>query len=435
MKSTRKSNRLQQIIAQRSAGGEQRKQLPSAPIDENYAACGYAYLMGSAEGYTGTCTNILESYTRANHYYACGFNRASAPSSFNSVIALLDRDGKPDPVFKVDFRAHLPSDESFTPKKIIEDATGKLLCLGMLTTAGQSRLWRFNVDGSLDLTFAERGYIDDDQLLPERIYLERVAATSDGYVVAASDFTGNTLLVALTADGQLNTKFGQDGWVNLEHKLPGEPLGIMGLVVTTGAAERILLLSLRAEDNNRYVEFSVASCVTGKGLMDLSFGYSGNFRSEDGTYYRGISVCSSSAVITLCGGHMLDDDSVLPDITRVDFSGTPVAAFNGGNPVRYDAAGGMWHEVVEVAERLVGFGSFYTHNRAVRYLKNGKLDGTFVPPFGSGQVGATAPNSGFYLDGDASLAVVPGAQRMLLCGDLDDEQGNPDPVVIAISIS
>lgn len=77
-----------------------------------------------------------------------------------------------------------------------------------------------------------------------------------------------------------------------------------------------------------------------------------------------------------------------PELLRLSADGKPLAEFNGGKPVRFDTPGG-WHYMHEVNGRLMGYGSFYSHNRAVCYALEGNLDTRFVFPDGFGELGVT----------------------------------------------
>ncbi|OII57226.1 hypothetical protein BIW19_13735 [Pseudomonas putida] len=423
MKSLHSTRLLQHVLPRRS----------EAPVDLSYAEQGYAYLLEQKPGLLGECTYILKSKVSADRYYACAYQAKRDASEFASGVWALNGDGERDNTFTVDFPSYTSHAGHFTPRSLIEDTAGKLLCLGSVT--GQSWLWRFNDNGSPDITFGNQGHISSDKLLPEPVALRYVTPLADGYVLACEGPERRTRLVALAKDGTLDTNFGKDGVLELDQELPGDGRGIVSLVVTPHAdgSERVLLLTWRAENAN---EYSVLSCVTITGVVDSAFASKGHFRSEVGTYYAGTSVSEQPAsLITLCGGHMFEDRSIQPEISRLTLHGDPADAFNGGKPVRFDVSGGMWHHIIEAGDRLVGIGSFYTHNKAVRYYQDGTLDTSFVPPLGYGQFGATVPNPGFYLSSNSSIAFVDAPARMLVCGNTNGaELTQTIPVVHAISL-
>ncbi|WJM54908.1 hypothetical protein QUC26_07000 [Pseudomonas asiatica] len=424
MKSSHSTRLLQDVLPRRS----------EAPVDLSYAEQGYAYLLEQEPGLIGECTYILKSKASADRYYACAYQVNRNASTFASGVWALNGNGKRDSAFTVDFPSYTSHTAHFTPRSLIEDTAGKLLCLGSVST-GQSWLWRFNDNGTPDITFGNEGHISSDKLLPEPVALRYVAPLADGYVLACEGPERRTLLLALAKDGTLDTNFGKEGILELDQVLPGDGIGVASLVVAphTDGSERVLLLTWRNENAN---EYSVFSCITSTGVVDSAFANQGHFRSEVGTYYVGTSVSEQTgSLITLCGGHLFEDGSLQPEISRLTLRGVPTSAFNGGKPVRFDAAGGMWHHIIEIGDRLVGIGSFYTHNKAVRYYLGGTLDTSFVPPLGYGQFGATVPNPGFYLSPDASIAFVPAHNRMLVCGDRNNaELTQTIPVVHAISL-
>lgn len=423
MKSLHSTRLLQDVLPRRS----------EAPVDLSYAEQGYAYLLEQKPGLLGECTYILKSEASADRYYACAYQERRAPSVFASGVWALNGDGMRDNAFTVDFSSYMDPATHFIPRSLIEDTAGKLLCLG--SVPGQSWLWRFNDNGSPDITFGNEGHISSDKLLPEPVAFRYVAPLADGYVLACEGPERRTRLVALAKDGTLDTNFGKDGVLELDQELGGDGSGIASLVVTlhTDGSERVLLLTWRNKNAN---EYSVLSCITSTGVVDSAFADQGHFRSEVGTYYVGTSVSEQTeSLITLCGGHLFEDGSIQPEISRLTLCGDPDNAFNGGKPVRFDVGGGMWHHIIEVGDRLVGIGSFYTHNKAVRYHQDGTLDTSFVPPLGYGQFGAKVPNPGFYLSSSSSIAFVNASARMLVCGSMNDaELTQTIPVVHAISL-
>jgi len=406
--------------------------LADAPVDVDFGEQGYARLLKQEARSIGVCTDVLKSRTRPDRYYACAFQANRDTLAFNSGIWLLDGNGQRDETFTVDFSTE-GENGKFEPHSLMEDANGNLLCLGS-NSDGPNRLWRFNKAGKPDPNFAGSGFVDSDQLLAERLHFRFAATMTDGYVIACHTPEFNTVLVALSHDGKLNQRFGEAGVLHLEPQLPGYGAGINSLVVATHLKrESILLLSMRGEGD---AIFSLLSSINNKGVVDTSFGEQGHVRSENATLYRGVSIGEASSLITLCGGHMFEDGSMQPQMTRLTATGRPDEAFNAGIPVRFDAAGGMWHHIHEVEDSLMGVGSFFTHNRAVRYLTNGKLDTTFVPPLGYGSFGALAPNPGFYMDGNSSIAFVSTAKRMLVCGEVNAMgPDRVDAVVLALAVN
>lgn len=423
------SSLLQQSTPERNS----LKALSGAPVDQSFGKDGYAYLLEQETKSTGQCTDILKSRVRQYRYYACALQSHKETQVFSSAVWLLDGDGKRDHSFTVDFGSLMGEDKTFTPSSLMEDHEGNLLCLGGVSDAAE-RLWKFKNTGELDKTFASTGFVESDQLTAERLSFRFAAALSDGYVIACHTPEFKTVLVALSPDGALKPTFGDEGVLDLESQLPGYGAGITGLIATKHANEsdRILLLSLRGEGDDL---FSVLSAINSRGQLDTSFGEGGHFKSENATFYRGLSCSNVSSLVTLCGGHMLADESVQPEIIRLTSNGAPDQAFNKGTPVRFDANAGMWHHMIEHEGRLVGVGSFYNHNRAVRYQADGTLDTTFVSPWGHGSFGAIAPNPGFYMEGNSSIAFVPASKRLLVCGDVNvTAQNQVAAAVLALAL-
>ncbi|MFJ4353167.1 hypothetical protein ACIPZ5_19975 [Pseudomonas sp. NPDC089428] len=402
------------------------KKLQPAPVDEKYGTQGYSYVLGQDAARHSICTAVIASLTRPGVYYAAGYFYRTPDDKDYSFIQRLDADGKIEPGF-IKFDAHLTQQLSFVPMEVVEDAAGKVLCLGRLYDADTdfSRLWRFNADGTLDNSFADKGYVDGTELTLDADFAPQFISYTDGYLLIGSrDRT--QILAALDQNGNLKKDFGDGGVVDLEAIFKYR--GSASAMATSGQK---ILVSFLATDAEQY--FSVLASFNSNGTLDTAFADQGMYRSENGIRHRGLSVHDASAVITLFGHHLDDPALLYPQVQRLDASGQPLLQFNDGKPVRFYAAGG-WHHMYEFDGRLMGYGSFYTYHLAVCYTLEGTLDSSFVPPDGYGELGVDANSDGFFANSDASIAFVPESQRMLVAGQGVYNNGfSADAAVAAIS--
>jgi uncharacterized delta-60 repeat protein len=123
-----------------------------------------------------------------------------------------------------------PADSSFFPEGSAIQADGKLVVAGVQESFGTTSaeklsfsVTRFNIDGSVDTTFGDRGFLAPAEGLTdleslEDVYIDGpfgVAIQPDGKIVAVGDVGTDALMVRLTADGALDSSFGADGIVTL----------------------------------------------------------------------------------------------------------------------------------------------------------------------------------------------------------------------------
>lgn len=401
--------------------------LQPAPVDEHYAEQGYAYLVGKDSARHSLCSGIIASQVRPGFYYSVATFYRTADNKNDCMILRLDANGKIEKTL-VRIDDYL-ADQSFMPEDLIEDTDGKLLCKGSVRTAGirTTRIWRFNPEGDLDLSFAGKGFIDSDDL-KFNSGLFQIIAHPSGYFVTGSNST--YLLVSLNADGRIDTGFGKLGFVDLSAIFPQPIIGSLGLRIAA-LGQNSLVTTIVEEDEFIY---SLLAKITADGNLDTNFADEGLYKAENGTIYHNFSVHAPSGVITLCGSHTSDDFvTEYPDVQRLGPDGKPWAQFNGGTPLRFDTPGG-WSHMHESEGRLMGWGGFYNHSRAVCYTLEGQLDTSFAPPDGYGRVGVDFGAVGFQPETDASVAFVADPKRMLVCGQyFYNNDKSADAVVTAIA--
>ncbi|MDH0647585.1 hypothetical protein N5D48_09000 [Pseudomonas sp. GD03858] len=411
-----------------------------APIDPTFGADGLARILESETSLSGTCLDIHPIKARPGQHYACGYNftRGTVPYRQSSVVVVLKDNGEIDPTFngkgRIDFADVIDTDELFVPEQLVEDIDGKLLCRGHLNASGKAYVCRFMPDGRPDDTFGSKGVV----ALEERLNYSPAALglVSIGTHCILSTFASSEgyALVALDTRGALDGQFANEGVLPLQTLFPDGLYDARKLAILPAhdASPRILLLTM-GEGENGYV--TRISALDLRGALDRTFASDGHFVSNPFTDYRSISVNEPSRTITLAGNREFEDESLQPELFQLDFSGKPMTRFNGGKPVNFDWMEGSWDHFVEIGDRLVGYGSFYTTNFVARYRNDGTLDSTFVPPRGYGQLGAELPDDGFYPEYPATIAVDVDRQRLLICGRNELlQQRKTDAVVIAIAL-
>jgi len=401
--------------------------LQPAPVDESYGMQGYSYVLGQDAARHSTCTDIIASLAQPGVYYAAAHFYRTADGKNDSFIQRLDADGNIERSFNFD--AHL-TEQSFSPEQVVEDAAGKVLCLGSLYPGNPraSRLWRFNADGTLDNSFAGKGYVDGSELTLGSGFVSQFISHTDGYLfIGEKDQTLN--LAALDQNGNLKRDFGNEGFVDLEAIFKYPIVGSPGFAMAA-LGQQILVTAVAVDVEH---DFSLLACFNGNGTLDTAFADQGVYTAENGTYHYDLSVHAASSVITLHGGHTDDYVRMYPEVLRLTANGKPLEQFNRGRPVRFDTPGG-WNHMQEFEGRLMGWGGFYSHNRAVCYTLEGALDTQFVSPDGYGELGVDPNSDGFQPVYEASVAFVPGSHRLLVAGQNFYANANSvDASVLAIS--
>ncbi|MCO7524287.1 hypothetical protein NJH54_07160 [Pseudomonas asiatica] len=403
--------------------------LQPAPVDVSYGEGGYSHVESHDPLHGSVCADICASHINSRLYYAATYRYRAADDYNGSFIRQLDEKGIAESPF-ASFNDYL-SNQTFTPTQLVEDPDNKkLLCLGRLSTGNSftMRLWRFDADGSLDQDFASKGYIDSEELMLGAGAILQLTSHAHGYkLIATKD--GRPFLIALDDKGELKRGFGSDGFVDLDAALK-YPLST-GAGFALAAFGQNVLVTIVAVDSEH--DFSLLASFNDVGVLDTGFADQGVFKAQDGTYHYGLSIHEPAMVITLPGGHSDDYVTMYPELLRLSADGKPLAEFNGGKPVRFDTPGG-WHYMHEVNGRLMGYGSFYSHNRAVCYALEGNLDTRFVFPDGFGELGVTPYMDGFRPTIEASVAFVPDSQRLLVAGRIfRDNQKGANAVIAAIS--
>ncbi|MDH0135700.1 hypothetical protein ACI2OW_25670 [Pseudomonas shirazica] len=403
--------------------------LQVAPVDENFGDQGYCYLVDQDSARHSLCADIVQSPIKAGVFYSVAQFYRTADNQNDTFIVRLDADGKVEKRL-VKIQDHL-SEGTFWPEQLIADANGKILCLGTATVhdSTASRIWRFNDDGSLDTGFAGKGYIEADDL--NLSGLIQIWASADGYFVTGQ--SGTYKLLALASNGSINEDFGQRGTVDLASIFSQPVIGSLGLCMAVLGRNCIVTAILNDADDNFY---SQVVKIAHDGKLDTQFADRGRYTAEHGTLYHNLSVDAPSQVITVYGSHTFDDfKTEFPEVQRLDADGKPHEKFNEGNPLRFTDPG-AWDHMHEFEGRLMGWGGFYTHNRAVCYTLEGQLDTSFVPPDGYGMLGVPPGAGGFEPDYDASVAFVANPGRMLVCGqNFYNDDKSVDAVIAAIAYS
>jgi uncharacterized delta-60 repeat protein len=121
---------------------------------------------------------------------------------------------------------------------------GKLIATGGFFNPGNREIIRLNPNGSIDTSFGVNGFFRNDLI---RNFVS-VGVTADGKIIAAGlGFdttpvgTNNGRLLRITQDGNLDTTFGQDGFVHIFAGIDRMIIQSDGKIVTSGLTVRRFL--------------------------------------------------------------------------------------------------------------------------------------------------------------------------------------------------
>lgn len=425
---------IQSALPYRKAAQQQ----PKAPIDTPYGDKGHGHFTKNAPDTLGAATSVLRSKVRPDRFYVTG-HKADPGGLHRVFIACLDASGKLDTTFNgsgmVDFNKG-SGGFYLNAHAVAEDMSGNLLVTVEPHGETTTHLWKLTAEGEADPSFGKgKGYIDSRALFDVDLLLERLACHQNGLVATAvrSEAEGfKAVVVALDAHGAKDHGFGEDGLLALSTLIPeSSSHALDGIAVISPAAgvQRIVISTTLRRGPDWY---AVTSGLSLAGVLDDAFGERGHHWSDAWIINNGFSIEDSSKRITLYGQlYSEDDDSGQPTIYRLDYEGRPALEFNQGQVVRFHIDGG-WGHIEEAEGGLIGYGSFYTFNMAVRYHSSGQLDTRFVPPYGYGQFGALLGEFGFVSHTD-SMAIDTDNQRMLVSGQ-DVQQGYRIPCLLALSL-
>jgi uncharacterized delta-60 repeat protein len=198
------------------------------------------------------------------------------------VLVRLDADGDMDPHFGTGgHQTIFPEYDNFNGR-VIQQANGQLVVYGGLTDGDvqKSIVARFNADGSQDSSFGEGGRFIWASGYSSGSLMSVGEQTNGQLVLAGSFFNGTAYeysAIRLDTNGNVDLSFGENGQLTLNEL--GQSIGQV-FIQDDGQ-----IWVYRNRDNGSYGEYSVIQ-FTADGALDTSFGQEGQIDIPYGDYWR-----------------------------------------------------------------------------------------------------------------------------------------------------
>jgi uncharacterized delta-60 repeat protein len=334
--------------------------------------------------------------------------------------------GSPDLFFgsagevTTEFPARVAEGLNPTPQVAVQ-ADGKIVtALTFEDATGQHRVFgaaRYTSAGSLDPTFAGRGYVATD-LGGTAVNVAGLAVQPDGKIVVSGQVDAGFGLVRYQSDGSLDPTFGNGGLITTVPSGSGQPIGGRVLLQPDG---KLVVAGDTAGNGTRIVN---VVRYTADGALDPTFGDGGVGRVDFDMRTMGAALQPDGKI--LVAGSVFDHS--LPGLgldgiglVRFNADGTPDTGFGTNGTLHFtDVRGDETHAValqpggkIVVAAELDGAGRF----AVVRLNGDGSTDTSF------GNRGVAGVNVADGFGFAAALAVRPDGS-LLLTGPVYDPSTN-----------
>jgi uncharacterized delta-60 repeat protein len=345
---------------------------------------------------------------------------SSAVNQNNNDFALvrLNSDGSRDATFG--------SNGVVTADILDRDASAKGLSIqsdGKFVVAGSAdngdhnifALARYNLDGSLDSSFASNGKVTTD-LFTNRAEANAVQLQADGRIVAAGfSYNGSNddfAVVRYNTNGTLDSTFGSGGKVTTPIGTARDDANALaiqpdGKIVLAGAS-----------DTGSYSDFALARYNT-NGTLDTSFGNNGKVITAVSSQNDGALAVrlQSDGKIVAAGYTVVSGSDADFALVRYNTNGSRDFSFGNLGIVTTDMAGGTVDEAFTMAiqpdSKIILGGFVLSGGNAfvglARYATNGTLDTTF------GSSGKVITQIGAVSDYCTTLALQPDGKILAGC--------------------
>ena len=261
---------------------------------------------------------------------------------------------------------------------------------GRILQSGSSRsdfaLVRYDIDGSLDTTFGNGGWVRTD-LNSIEDESKAIAVQPDGKILVAgyamNGIQYDFALVRYKADGNLDTDFGTGGWVTTD--LTGDQDQAQALVIQPDG--RIILAGSVKRDAPYYRDFGLVRYMP-DGTIDDSFGVNGwiitNFSGGRDFAYSVALQPDSTIVVAGTAQDGADGDYDFA-LARYTSTGGPDPSFSSDGKVTTDFNGGeddAYTLTLQPDGKVVvggyAFNGLNLDFAVARYLPGGTLDTSFL---------------------------------------------------------
>ena len=315
-------------------------------------------------------------------------------------VPYVESKGQPDPSFDGDGRAVVSltatNDEGLS---LAVQRDGKLLVGGEVGVEGvdlDMAVARFNLDGSLDITFGGYGWVRTD-LEGEDDAASDILVQPDGKILQSGSSDGAFALVRYNPDGTLDTTFSEDGWVRTDLSVLYEDESKAIAVQPDG---KIIIAGYSLEGS--YYNFAMVRYLA-DGSLDAGFGNNGLVTTDltgDQDQAQAIIILPNGKIIL--AGSVKRDAPYFRDFGLVRYlsNGTVDTTFGTNGLVITDIDGGRdfaYSALLQPDGKIVAAGtaqdgSLGDYDFALaRYNANGSPDtsfggdGTVVTDFNAGE--------------------------------------------------
>ena len=294
-------------------------------------------------------------------------------------------DGAFDSTFSNDGRAYVSVGESSDTHAIAVQDDGKVILGGYATIGGVSQiaLARFNMDGSLDVSFAGDGVSTISFGQSASAYA--LAVQPDGQIVTGGytrDASGNydLALARLKSDGSLDASFGVGGLVTT-------PVGTRKYWIQDIAVlpdNRLIAVGDRPGAGTGWPTDSFIAAYRSDGSLDSSFSDDGILLTQLGgrvANFDGVALQDDGKVVV--GGGFILNSSFDFGTARFLPDGSLDTSFGGGDGIATADFGGLdvaRDLILQADGKVVLGGSQWTSGfqwAIARFTRNGELDTTF----------------------------------------------------------
>lgn len=372
--------------------------LPPLTYDHSFGRNGQLILDIGARQSTWVSSIIPLRNNRSK--YLASYYETRAPGNpegytNNSRMVCFNSYGEVDTAFgpngdgTVELRLGMP--HYSMPKVIIEYEDGRLLVAGQHRSFGAApflhiMLSRLNPDGSVDSSFGNQGLANLTSLAQKAVWHEGTVILRDNTIVTAialaEEGPPRSFLIKLTAEGQLDLSFGDQGLLEIKG-LEEQSVASFGLL-TTAETTRLLTYGFYLKTSKR-IGF-IAQLHT-NGTPDAGFGVRG-FMDVDSDEHNSILDVSVSELgpFLLIAGYRFNPELQRQDslLFRATIKGEPDVRFNRGKPVYlgFHEASDLdsWTDarsLMDDAGRIVVFGDGGTATN--RWSVAGRFHGTGEP--------------------------------------------------------
>ena len=362
-----------------------------------------------------------------------------ATTTFHITVARLLPDGTPDPSFGVAGHVvtDLPDMQELATGMVIQP-NGKIVVAGITSNPYQSMvILRYDSDGSLDPTFAEKGWTLID-LGSDNSGASAVRLSADGKIMVAG-YAGlgeeglGYAVCRLRTNGRLDSSFGDHGAFITPLSLSHDRFSVAFALQDDGKA----LISGREYEYPYY--YSSIHRLTANGQLDHSFGNQGELRIRQDGFTPFVQAIALDQVgrILLAGGTYSIDGRAPGVLLRLTARGRPDSSFDLDGKALFTTPSlvgmSLFKLAVQADGKILAAGVGWAAeggNRLVlaRYFPDGGLDLAF------GELGIqliSLPNASLELN---DLEWLPSGKAQLL-GRAFDIVGDWNPRADRLSVS